>query len=454
MGFAATPFRFWRGSIEVRIQIVASRFHRGRLRFAWTPDGNAVSASETNLNYGRIIDIDQTSQFEFVIPFGRNVGYCYCDPSSLVTQRDAVNGQVYLSVQNPLSNPEASKDVSILVWVRAGEDLEFAGPTFQHYQASAPYAMQSSSQAPGMREDVGITRETVREELWEASNHPMLNTVYVGDPVHSFRPLLKRYERLGVLWDNSTSENASSNVPVNTVMFKVLGIPFYPPVRGQCATGFGSYNVAGAATYDWNPWNMVLMNWLGSAYVGQKGSVRWAVTNPYSSGDARLPSISDVQVARVYSGKSFSNGDPSNFPNITLGYQFPNLNDVDGIQDIENSLGHDALGGVQYFSADHSVINVEWPPYNNNRFFPTLWSQRPDLPQLPRVHPDGCSVIVYRGGNSSTTDTARNSTCCQTLCVAAGEDFQYLGWRGVPPMEGVSAAVYVNGLVSANVDLI
>jgi hypothetical protein len=453
MGFSSVPFRYWRGSIEVRIQIVASRFHRGRLRFAWTPDGNPVSASETNLNYGRIIDIDQTSQFEFRIPFGRNVGYCINTASAAASNRDAVNGQVYLAVQNPLSNPEVSKTVEILIWVRAGEDMQYCGPTNAAYKHASVLALQSSSERPTVAGDVGLTRETVCEDLWESSDHPLLNTVYVGDPVRSFRPLLKRYELWGNFWDSATSQNGTTDMSPLTGMTRVLGLPFYPPPYGAAESGYGTYNKT-AATYDWNGLPNVLMTWLSYVYVGMKGSTRWSVTNPYTNSNAGLnPVIGSNYVARIYGDKSGTPGRPANFPCLTLGYQFATSYDTSALYDLEFSYNDDHIGGVQYFSPTCSAFNTEWPPYNANRFFPTLWSVRPSYPQLPDVHPDGCHMVVWKGSNGDTASNAINYGHVSAISVAAGEDFQYVGWRGVPVMDYVSTTL-ADDLVLSNLALI
>ena len=69
---AALPFKYWSGTMKFRFQVVASNYHKGRLRIAYDP--NFFDASpEYNVNYMLIVDIAEKNDFTVSITNGQNV---------------------------------------------------------------------------------------------------------------------------------------------------------------------------------------------------------------------------------------------------------------------------------------------------------------------------------------------------------------------------------------------
>jgi len=71
--FVSNLFKFWRGSMEFRLQCVASQYHKGRLRIVWDPVSQ--DSSEYNLNYQYVIDISQSRDFTVKIGWGQATAY-------------------------------------------------------------------------------------------------------------------------------------------------------------------------------------------------------------------------------------------------------------------------------------------------------------------------------------------------------------------------------------------
>jgi len=168
--YAALPFGYWRGSMKYRIQIVASNLHRGRLRIVYDPvaDVNArenvndYPESLMNLQYSRTIDIaaDSGRDFTFEVGYMQEKPYLSLQPleardtqgsgfnfdwinygsdvpvagavnPSRLAPTASTNGQITIYILNRLAVPstEVNNDVTVNVFVSAGEDMDFQMPT-------------------------------------------------------------------------------------------------------------------------------------------------------------------------------------------------------------------------------------------------------------------------------------------------------------------------------------
>lgn len=168
--YAALPFGYWRGSMKYRIQIVASNLHRGRLRIVYDPvadvhareDVNDYPESLMNQQYSRTIDIagDSGRDFTFEVGYMQEKPYLALLPlearptqtidvnydwlnygsdvpvagptsQSRLAPTPTTNGQITIYVLNRLAvpNTDTNNDVTVNVFVSAGEDMDFQMPT-------------------------------------------------------------------------------------------------------------------------------------------------------------------------------------------------------------------------------------------------------------------------------------------------------------------------------------
>ena len=143
----ATPFRYWKGTLQFRFKIVASNFHRGRLRFAWDPD-HISNLTEFNTNYSDIVDITNMTDITLTIGWGQTTAYLsHNGPLSVPnysrvefgSQQPFCNGILSVFVVNELTAPaDASPDIDILVFQSAGDDFEVACPDSRYMELVQP----------------------------------------------------------------------------------------------------------------------------------------------------------------------------------------------------------------------------------------------------------------------------------------------------------------------------
>jgi hypothetical protein len=137
MGWVSLPFRYWRGSLKFRFEVVASKFHRGRLRVMYDPAYQATN--EYNTNYTKIIDVADGADFTMQVGWGQGMPYLpvpYSDLHIAPFSGDAItsriggaNGIISMFVVNSLTTPnDAVSNVQINVYVSACDDFEVHAP--------------------------------------------------------------------------------------------------------------------------------------------------------------------------------------------------------------------------------------------------------------------------------------------------------------------------------------
>lgn len=149
IGFLASIFDLYRGSIRFTFKIVKTEFHSGRYAIQFNPYEVRTGTPALPGNAGglwlhrEIIDIRECSEFTYVVPW-----------TSLSTYKPTSgNGWSYGSLQivciNPLVGPvTVSSTVRVLVEVSAAPDMEFAVPTQIIVAPIIPVAPQSNITLP------------------------------------------------------------------------------------------------------------------------------------------------------------------------------------------------------------------------------------------------------------------------------------------------------------------
>jgi hypothetical protein len=207
MCHASLPFRMWRGNIKFRLQIVASKFHKGRLLVSWDP--NYFKSEEENIQYSKIVDISEDRDITFEVGWGQPEAYLrlnhdlpetvpFQSRSAAYTGRqDRCNGIVSIRVLNPLAvatDAVGNNNVDINVFVSAGDNFEVADPyigslrysPFEEQSYEGPYEEQSDLLDASPPE--ADSQDTMGQEVIDKSA-----LIYHSDPVISLRQILKRY---------------------------------------------------------------------------------------------------------------------------------------------------------------------------------------------------------------------------------------------------------------------
>lgn len=132
--YGSAIFQYWRGSIDITLKIVKTKFHSGRLRIYFQPGTSWPNPDDPNrhsFNYSQVIDIRSQTDVVFRVPYVST--HPWLTVGGMVTASTAnqfsTTGVVRVEVLNELvANSSVGADVDILVEVSAGPDFELASP--------------------------------------------------------------------------------------------------------------------------------------------------------------------------------------------------------------------------------------------------------------------------------------------------------------------------------------
>lgn len=450
MAFASLPFRYWRGSINFRFQVVASCFHRGRIRVAYEPYDNRPDPNNFTVNHSRVVDIADEKDFTIKVGWGSATTYKKTPAGSSYeferygTNYTASDGNVFQNgtigfyVFNKLTVPNSTidNDIQVNVFVSTSDDFEVAGPctspmdTVSWWQDYVPpTAVEEEQETEESVTDLisqSNDESDIVESTTEASKPMQMqvdetmaapsdvndysNHVFFGENIVSFRPLLKRY----CYWHTVTPDEGSATGR----RIWTCRLPAFPLPRGAMPG-------PGALHGDYG--NIVkcgLMNYLAPAFTGWRGGVRWkatydiGTTRSFNSEGSRFP----VMVER---GSAVLNGGITNV--------FTSAWDVAGDR-ISDALANQNRFSNGFGALAATVPNVnptlefEVPFYSSYRMLPTksAWAQGFDQDTPP--------YFQVRAQFEIAEDNPEMP--CYT---AAAEDFNLFFFTGCPPIYFIQA---------------
>jgi hypothetical protein len=438
--FAALPFQYWTGSMRFRFQIVCSTFHKGRLKIVYDP--NFLDGTEYNINYLRIVDIADETDFTIEVGNGQprtlldhhlpgvdSVTQMYS--STAYTAKEAGNGVIGVYVVNELTTPNSTvtSDIEVNVFVSMGDDFEVfvPDPYFQQFTFSpflpvggdpidpplpsqSGFESQSGEIVPESQNTmeagapVQDSADSVGPGLSSDSN---VNLVYNGEAIASFRTLLKRYNFWYVMPVNSTGRRT------------VTGrLPQFPFLRGTVPDAVGLNQAI-----PYNVCNTVLLHWVRNAFQGMRGSIRYKFV-PNSDNDPansyaveRAPYYETSTTYAFDTINTEASADPDTMRLIAL-YQTPTLGFPDQTCRLSGTSGMALTTGHV-----NNVLEAEVPFYMPIRFSP---GKPASYTGSMGKQPPGFDYrfVMVNDQSSSSIDTY----------VASGEDFQVYFFTGLPRM--------------------
>lgn len=269
--FAIYPFKWWRGTMRYRFQVVSSAYHRGRLRIVWDP--SYCAAIEPNVQFQKIVDISTEKDITVDINWGMNVHYGQCGigvidgtaarpaPSSVVSR----NGVLAVHVLNPLATPNSvvNNDIFVNVYVSC-VDLAVAQPfppavKLVNGYSAVVQAGEGDVVDDGNSPSCGPT--DADHHITHNSDDPHTNLVYFGERIMSFRQLLRRY-----------SWHSAYYVPGGTTTVSALEMYSLPEARGYENVARALHTTTAAGSYNYVSDH--IMHWLMPAFVAWRGSLR------------------------------------------------------------------------------------------------------------------------------------------------------------------------------------
>lgn len=133
IGFLSSLHQYWRGSIEFRFDIVASQFHSGKLLMAYIPgiaEGATVTLAQARASPHVVVTLDNAMSYTWTVPYVADVPWWprrYAGESK--TNNTSSPSKLFVFVLNELVLAESVPDsLDIIVYMRGGQDMEFAIP--------------------------------------------------------------------------------------------------------------------------------------------------------------------------------------------------------------------------------------------------------------------------------------------------------------------------------------
>jgi hypothetical protein len=420
--FAALPFKHWRGTMKYRFQIVASAFHKGRLKIVYDPSYPATN--EYNTNYTYIVDLAKERDFTVEIGWGQQFSFLQHKDmlrngvrvfgTSKIAFPPGIlaNGILSVYVVNELTVPNstANNDIAVNVFVSAGDDFEVANPTDQYLNELTWFTPQAGEYKPqaGETPDGDLTTnestpmDTTPVELMgpnlTSSDHTL--DVFFGDPIVSFRQCLKRYNFLHNIQfsdSNHYTEWVLSNFPM-----------YYGNAPGAVHTT--------AAGKEINYAKLTLLNYITPAFTCRRGGLRWkymltGVKNDATNVNGFMSLERDPTTSSVYSQTDFF---------------IPAISTSTISRRARDSLrtGSSGWSGMQVTSTKlNPVIECELPFYSEERFIPAKKADVTSTGTRNFFHKLWC----YAGYNSDS-----QSDQSIRAYVSVGEDFTLGFFTGCP----------------------
>lgn len=295
------PFKYWSGSIRIKLDIVASAYHRGRLAVVYDPH-QTPDVFEANTNYMEIIDISDCRRTEFTISntqpqslrlhykpklsdgafAGAAGGYSSTTritENMIATAGDIGNGTLSIFVVNELTSPNATSPViETIVSVCAADDFRVYDPNEELYNYSC-FVPQSS-----LLEPVSVDIEEVSKfSFGVRGSNDSYPDVYIGERILSIRSLMKRY--IAYMTLSQTGEHTNTNL----VRFKHAMYPLMYLWGDDTVhqAGSGGINYVGH-TY---------LSYFRTGFAVLRGGIRWKVTPLYAP---LLTGMAQASVTRLH----------------------------------------------------------------------------------------------------------------------------------------------------------
>lgn len=427
--FAALPFRRWRGSMKFRFQIVASSFHKGRLKITYDP--SYPLTNEYNTNYTYIIDLAKERDFTVQIGWGHE--------KSLINHRNPIqdpvpystsalgadplneaNGIISVYVVNDLTVPNSTtnNDIGVNVFVSACDDFEVFDPDSRNIEDLTWFQPQMGEIfSPQMAEIGGESMNQPDADLTKREDEPMkeepsqtmaptlsdqdhTSCVYYGDPITSFRQCLKRY--------NYHSAVAPALTSVSLLKLRNSNFPYY---RGY-APGAVHETIVPAPATPYNYCKMTLLNYVTPAFTCRRGGLRWK----YFRTGGSLQETALMQVSRDASNVGVYDQQETAVITQGSGTRF------DRVRQAEVLLPHTWDGAVATSTRQNPVIEAEIPFYTNVRFFPA---------KQANLTGSGVGFQTYHW-LSTVWESATSDYALIHSYVSVGEDFNLGFFTGAP----------------------
>jgi len=253
--YFANLFKYWRGSICIKIKFVKTTFHTGRLLLVFTPGAGTLTSPtvpQSVYSIRQVLDVRDGNEACIQLPW--LLPYNYLPSTSTFGKLDVI-------VLNQLRAPETcAQSVQMLFYASGGDDFEFALTDMYAGEGNVtPTVFTTEMRLPG-------DDDLIVEEKIGHSNESRLSTKEmeqsVGEAFVSLKQLLNRSTQLFQAVKDAT--------PGGLQIY-----PWYSSAVSQTAAGLVEPYCGGDA-----------YNWIAPLYLFYRGNARVAVTSFQTTGVA------------------------------------------------------------------------------------------------------------------------------------------------------------------------
>lgn len=270
MAYFGTMFQYWRGDIILRFRLVASRYHRGRIKITFEPQGEVGAGEYSNVAITKIVDITEECDFEITIPYmqeypwcknpfdpadDNSIGYDYGKTGSAAHVDSITNGTVRVQVFTTLTSPQAAPSCHVLAFARGSPSLEMAVPRDIGASNLSLLTLQSG------------------EEIQTNQSHPQRFHVNFGESITSLRQVLCRSSLSHIY--KPFSRLASSNFQY-VIVIKRQRLPASPGYNSD-AYLYSESMLTPTTNARFTFSYMHPINWVSACYAGLRGGVQHTV---------------------------------------------------------------------------------------------------------------------------------------------------------------------------------
>lgn len=292
LSYMSNIFQHWRGSLKLRFKVVATKYHKGRLKIQWDPVNN-ISTSDPDLNvaYTHILDIGESQEVTIEIPYHQALAWLstavavtdagWSPGGTIIPIVDSDNGNLSVRVYNYLEAPGNPSTLPILVYISAGDDFEFSNPRSNiTVDNSVPtpsfFALQSDIE----------TYHCYGDKSKPSDHRYEMN---FGESVLSLRKLMRRSQTVDTV-PFPTGTASAFNV-YRKGIYRIPYTPGYAPATWPTSAN-KVLAASGTAPYCFN--TMHIIPYVAGMFMGVRGGVNYTLTT--SCPQAQL---NDIRVSRI-----------------------------------------------------------------------------------------------------------------------------------------------------------
>jgi len=426
LSYLSYLFKHWRGTLKIRVKVVASKYHRGRLKFIYDPLEDTSVSPNLNEVYTKIVDISETDDIILEIPYRQalpwsavpaldDIGDGWTNGTVVSNLLGFTNGCLSVEVYNALEAPSATS-IQLLFYVSAGDDFEFNNPAGYISQGNNWYVPSFFALQGDWS---GSTTLCFGERGTASDNRYLMN---FGESNISLRKLLRRAQIMDTV-QLPTGTTEAINVyrkGISRIPYTPGFVPYAWPTTATKVIGTGPGN------YAFNTMHMI--PYIANMFLGVRGGVNYTITvnSPkVTSDDIRITRATDTGAVtatnRIIVKQTSIAGTSS------LSVKTSRLNAFNYLRD--------GLAGVAVTSAQAAPSVQFTLPDNNNYNFtladPVNWDEGSIKDGTDRQ----AALVTITVANTTTTDEVGYTTL-QTA-AAAGSDFNCLFFLCVPTIDNL-----------------